>query len=88
MRKALFAIRSSKQQLKHLRLIRVLSARSSVFKSMFTPDMREKTTDCVIIEDLEADTVRWMLVCLYSDNLDDLDWKVHKVCTSLSISTT
>ncbi|CAL1262234.1 unnamed protein product [Larinioides sclopetarius] len=53
----------------------ILSARSSVFKTMFTTDMREKTTDCVIIEDLDADTVRRMVLYLYSDTLEDLDWK-------------
>ncbi|GBN22029.1 Speckle-type POZ protein [Araneus ventricosus] len=56
----------------------ILSARSSVFKTMFSTDMREKTTDCVIIEDLEADTVRRMLVFLYSDKLEDLDWESAK----------
>ncbi|GBN96484.1 Speckle-type POZ protein [Araneus ventricosus] len=56
----------------------ILSARSSVFKTMFTTDMREKTTDCVIIEDLDADTVRRMLLYLYSDTLEDLDWEKAK----------
>ncbi|GBN22031.1 Speckle-type POZ protein [Araneus ventricosus] len=56
----------------------ILSARSSVFKTMFSTDMREKSNDCVIIEDLEADTVRRMLVFLYSDKLEDLDWESAK----------
>ncbi|CAL1291018.1 unnamed protein product [Larinioides sclopetarius] len=52
----------------------ILAARSSVFKTMFTTDMREKATDRVIIEDLEADTVSRMLMFLYSDKLEDPNW--------------
>ncbi|KAF8771039.1 Speckle-type POZ protein-like like protein [Argiope bruennichi] len=56
----------------------VLCARSSVFKSMFTTDMREKTTDCVTIEDLDAETVRLMLMFLYSDRLEDMNLEQAK----------
>ncbi|KAF8771038.1 Speckle-type POZ protein like [Argiope bruennichi] len=56
----------------------ILSARSSVFKSMLTTDMTEKTTECVTIEDLDANTVRRMLMFLYSDRLEDLDWESAK----------
>ncbi|GBL97574.1 Speckle-type POZ protein [Araneus ventricosus] len=53
----------------------VLSARSPVFKSMFETDMREKTNNSVEIEDLDATTVRQMLLFLYSDTLDNLDYE-------------
>ncbi|CAL1287711.1 unnamed protein product [Larinioides sclopetarius] len=56
----------------------ILSARSSVFKSMFTTDMQEKTNECVIIEDLDSDTIRKMLLFLYSDSLEDLNWESAK----------
>ncbi|GBN22027.1 Speckle-type POZ protein [Araneus ventricosus] len=56
----------------------ILSARSSVFKSMFTTDMKENEIDCVDIEDLDASTVRQMLLFLYSDSLEDLDWESAK----------
>ncbi|CAL1287708.1 unnamed protein product [Larinioides sclopetarius] len=56
----------------------ILSARTSVFKAMFTTNMQEKANECVIIEDLDSDTIRRMLKFLYSDNLDDLDWQCAK----------
>ncbi|XP_055952972.1 speckle-type POZ protein B-like isoform X2 [Argiope bruennichi] len=56
----------------------ILSARSSVFKRMFTTDMMEKTTDCITIEDLDANTVRRMLTFFYSDKLENLDWEIAK----------
>ncbi|GBM80967.1 TD and POZ domain-containing protein 1 [Araneus ventricosus] len=56
----------------------VLSARSPVFKSMFLTDMREKTNKCVDIEDLDADTVRQMLLFMYKDTLDNLDYESAK----------
>ncbi|GBN50498.1 TD and POZ domain-containing protein 3 [Araneus ventricosus] len=58
--------------------ISVLSARSPVFKSMFTNDMKEKTNQCVDIDDLDADTVRRMLLFMYSDTVDDLDYNSAK----------
>ncbi|GBM11925.1 TD and POZ domain-containing protein 1 [Araneus ventricosus] len=56
----------------------VLSARSSVFKSMFTTDMKEKTNKCVDIDDLDDDAVRRMLLFMYSDTLDDLEYESAK----------
>ncbi|CAL1291019.1 unnamed protein product [Larinioides sclopetarius] len=50
----------------------ILSARSLVFKSMFTTDIKEKEIEYVLIEDLDANNVRQMLLFLYSDNLEDL----------------
>ncbi|GIX96514.1 hypothetical protein CEXT_505061 [Caerostris extrusa] len=52
---------------------------------MFSNDIREKSNNCVYITDLEAalarlqshvfDTVRRLLLCVYSDSLEDLDWE-------------
>ncbi|KAF8771036.1 speckle-type POZ protein-like [Argiope bruennichi] len=56
----------------------ILSARSSVFKSMFTADMKEKITDCVTIEDLDAEAVRLMLMFIYSDRLEDMNLEQAK----------
>ncbi|GFU35966.1 uncharacterized protein NPIL_360441 [Nephila pilipes] len=56
----------------------VLSARSPVFKTMFTTDMREVGNNCVQIEDLNADTVRRMLMFLYSETLEDLEYESAK----------
>ncbi|KAF8771425.1 TD and POZ domain-containing protein 1 [Argiope bruennichi] len=58
--------------------IAVLSARSQVFKSMFATDIRVKMDNCVGIDDLDADTVRRMLLFIYSDTLDDLDYESAK----------
>ncbi|GBM80958.1 TD and POZ domain-containing protein 4 [Araneus ventricosus] len=56
----------------------VLSAQSPVFKSMFATDMREKTSSCVDIEDLDADTVHKMLLFMYSDTVDNLNYESAK----------
>ncbi|GBN94318.1 Speckle-type POZ protein [Araneus ventricosus] len=53
----------------------VLCARSSVFKAMLTNDMKEKNTDCIQVDDLEDDTVKQLLLFLYSDNLESLQWE-------------
>ncbi|GBN61419.1 TD and POZ domain-containing protein 3 [Araneus ventricosus] len=58
--------------------IAVLSARSSVFKSVFTNDMKKKTNKCVVINDLDADTVHRMLLYMYNDRLDDLEYESAK----------
>ncbi|GFY70126.1 TD and POZ domain-containing protein 2 [Trichonephila inaurata madagascariensis] len=52
----------------------ILSARSPVFKAMFTNDMREKNSECVIIEDLDDDTVQRMLLYIYTATVPDLQW--------------
>ncbi|GFY68312.1 hypothetical protein TNIN_219511 [Trichonephila inaurata madagascariensis] len=52
----------------------ILSARSAVFKAMFTNDMRERNSECVNIEDLDDDTVQSMLLYMYTATLPDLDW--------------
>ncbi|GFS75541.1 TD and POZ domain-containing protein 3 [Nephila pilipes] len=53
----------------------VLSAVSPVFKAIFTNDMKEKSTGCVEISDLDADTVRLMLQYMYTDTMEDLRWE-------------
>ncbi|CAL1298339.1 unnamed protein product [Larinioides sclopetarius] len=52
----------------------ILSARSPVFRAMFTNE-KERTNDIVQIEDLDAETVRRFLLFLYSDNIEDLDFE-------------
>ncbi|GFU66281.1 kelch-like protein 6 [Trichonephila clavipes] len=50
----------------------VLCARSPVFKDMFTNDMKEEIEGNV---DLNADTVRRMLLYMYTDSLEGLRWE-------------
>ncbi|CAL1288612.1 unnamed protein product [Larinioides sclopetarius] len=52
----------------------ILSARSPVFKAMFSNDMKEKTNGCVDMSDLQDETVRRFLLYLYTDQLEDLTW--------------
>ncbi|GBM97891.1 hypothetical protein AVEN_205314-1 [Araneus ventricosus] len=51
----------------------ILSARSLAFQSIFTTNISK---DCVQIDDLDADTLRRLL--LYSDSLQDLDFESAK----------
>ncbi|GFR30512.1 speckle-type POZ protein [Trichonephila clavata] len=53
----------------------ILGARSSVFKAMFSNDMKEKTQGCVDVTDLDDDTVRRMLRYMYTDKMDNLQWE-------------
>ncbi|GBN88589.1 Speckle-type POZ protein B [Araneus ventricosus] len=53
----------------------ILSARSLVFRTMFQSDMKEKAQDRIDIEDLKPDTVRRMLLYMYTDSLEELEWK-------------
>ncbi|GIY60099.1 TD and POZ domain-containing protein 3 [Caerostris extrusa] len=48
----------------------ILVARSPVFKAMFTRDMQETARNVVDISDLDADTVKRMLLYVYTDTLD------------------
>ncbi|KAF8771285.1 Speckle-type POZ protein like [Argiope bruennichi] len=52
----------------------VLSARSPVFKKMFTTDMKEKTSESINIFDLSPDTISRMLFYIYTDTIHNLDW--------------
>ncbi|GBN23585.1 Speckle-type POZ protein [Araneus ventricosus] len=50
----------------------ILSARSPVFRRMFSNDMKEKNSGRVDITDLEENTVHRMLLYVYTDTLEDL----------------
>ncbi|GBN61470.1 TD and POZ domain-containing protein 3 [Araneus ventricosus] len=56
----------------------VLSARSPVFKKMFTTDMKEKAGECINVPDISSDTVRRMLQFLYTDCTGDLEMQSAK----------
>ncbi|KAF8787858.1 Speckle-type POZ protein like [Argiope bruennichi] len=53
----------------------ILCARSPVFKRMFCDDMKEKNSGHVDIIDLEDDTVHRMLLYIYTDSLEDLQFE-------------
>ncbi|GBN66900.1 TD and POZ domain-containing protein 5 [Araneus ventricosus] len=53
----------------------VLCARSPVFKVMMSNDMKEKNSDFIQVDDLEDGTAQQLLLFLYSDNLEDLQWE-------------
>ncbi|GBN07131.1 hypothetical protein AVEN_231139-1 [Araneus ventricosus] len=57
----------------------ILSAASSVFKTMFSGNMKEKGSDCVDIEGLDDDVVRRMLHYIYTSRVEGLsnDSAVH-----------
>ncbi|GFW52273.1 speckle-type POZ protein-like B [Trichonephila clavipes] len=52
----------------------VFCARSPVFKAMFSDDMK-KTKGIVDIVDLDAGTMRRMLLYMYTDSLEGLQWE-------------
>ncbi|GBN37600.1 Speckle-type POZ protein [Araneus ventricosus] len=53
----------------------VLSARSPVFKAMFTQDKRENISKIIDIPDMDGDTIRRLLLYIYKDTVQDLEWK-------------
>ncbi|GBM11922.1 TD and POZ domain-containing protein 1 [Araneus ventricosus] len=53
----------------------ILSARSPVFRAMFKSDMKEKAKERIDIEDLKPDTVRRMLLYMYTDTLEEFQWE-------------
>ncbi|GBM11967.1 Speckle-type POZ protein B [Araneus ventricosus] len=53
----------------------ILSASSSVFKAMFSRDMKEKDSNCVSISDLNDDSVSAMLHYIYATRVDGLTWE-------------
>ncbi|GBN07956.1 Speckle-type POZ protein [Araneus ventricosus] len=53
----------------------ILCARSYVFKAMLTNDMKEKNSNFIQIDDLDDDTVHQLLLFLYSDYLENLQWE-------------
>ncbi|GBO44212.1 TD and POZ domain-containing protein 3 [Araneus ventricosus] len=56
----------------------ILSARSPVFRRMFSNDMKESSSGYVDITDLESDTVHRMLLYIYTDILEDL--QIESAC--------
>ncbi|CAL1294607.1 unnamed protein product [Larinioides sclopetarius] len=53
----------------------ILSASSSVFKAMFSRDMKEKNNNFVNISDLNDNAVSGMLHYIYTARVDDLTWE-------------
>ncbi|GFR03374.1 TD and POZ domain-containing protein 3 [Trichonephila clavata] len=53
----------------------ILSARSLVFRAMLMTDMKEKIQESVDVPDLEDDTVRQMLLYVYTNALEGLQWE-------------
>ncbi|GFY11041.1 TD and POZ domain-containing protein 3 [Trichonephila clavipes] len=53
----------------------LLSARSPIFRAMFNTNMKEKIQKCVDIQDLEDDTVRRMLMYVYTNEVEGLQWE-------------
>ncbi|XP_055944473.1 uncharacterized protein LOC129975435 [Argiope bruennichi] len=53
----------------------VLCARSPVFRSMLTTNMKEKIMERIQIDDLDDDTIDQFLLFLYTDDLEDLQWE-------------
>ncbi|GIX69153.1 TD and POZ domain-containing protein 3 [Caerostris extrusa] len=49
----------------------ILSARSLVFRTM----LQHKFSDTVDVEDLDAYTMRQLLLYVYTGNIDDLQWE-------------
>ncbi|CAL1295025.1 unnamed protein product [Larinioides sclopetarius] len=67
----------------------ILSARSPVFLSMFSRDMKEKNTGVIDIPDFDDDTIDRMLLYIYSDSLKDLKfesaYKLYKIANKYQI---
>ncbi|GBN24321.1 TD and POZ domain-containing protein 1 [Araneus ventricosus] len=53
----------------------ILSARSPVFKAMFTKDMKEAINNAVVIEDFDVETVRRLVLYMYTDSIHDYQWQ-------------
>ncbi|GBN40196.1 Protein roadkill [Araneus ventricosus] len=53
----------------------ILSARSLVFRNMFSHDMREKNCGYVDITDFEDDTIDRMLQYIYTDSMENLQFE-------------
>ncbi|GFR08826.1 tdpoz3 [Trichonephila clavata] len=64
----------------------VLCARSPVFKAALTNDMKmiKESVDTI---DMDADTVRRMLSYMYTDSVEDLQWRVLFGCMKRPTST-
>ncbi|GBN98769.1 TD and POZ domain-containing protein 1 [Araneus ventricosus] len=53
----------------------ILSARSPVFRAMFSTDMKEKLNGLVDVCDLDDETVHQLIAFLYSNKLEGLEWE-------------
>ncbi|CAL1275371.1 unnamed protein product [Larinioides sclopetarius] len=53
----------------------ILSARSPVFKAMFSGDNNDKTSNSIEIPDLDEDTLRELLSYIYSDAVGEVEWQ-------------
>ncbi|GBN07133.1 TD and POZ domain-containing protein 4 [Araneus ventricosus] len=53
----------------------ILSASSSVFKSMFSNDAKENDSEYVDIKELDDDTVKRMLHYIYTSSVEDFTWE-------------
>ncbi|CAL1282224.1 unnamed protein product [Larinioides sclopetarius] len=53
----------------------ILSARSPVFKAMFSNNMKEKISEYIDIEDFDDDTITLMLQYIYTAEVKELDWE-------------
>ncbi|GBN06765.1 TD and POZ domain-containing protein 4 [Araneus ventricosus] len=52
----------------------ILSSRSPVFKAMFTNDMREKASKCIVVPDVDVDTLRRLLLYIYTNEVPEVEW--------------
>ncbi|XP_055953411.1 speckle-type POZ protein B-like [Argiope bruennichi] len=53
----------------------ILSARSPVFKAMFSNNMKEKMSEWVDIEEFDDDTISLMLQYIYTAEVGELQWE-------------
>ncbi|GFY44625.1 TD and POZ domain-containing protein 4 [Trichonephila inaurata madagascariensis] len=53
----------------------ILSVRSPVFHAMFGTEMREKTSKDLDLPDVDANTLRRLLLFIYTDTVKDLGWE-------------
>ncbi|TVU50153.1 hypothetical protein EJB05_01510, partial [Eragrostis curvula] len=66
----------------------VLAARSSVFMAEFFGEMKEKTSQCIEIKEMEAAVFKAMLGFIYTDTVPDLDEKHgHRLALDIDVGT-
>ncbi|GFS33014.1 speckle-type POZ protein-like B [Nephila pilipes] len=53
----------------------ILSARSPVFRAMLTHETKEKSSNKVEISDVDSDTLRRMILYMYTDVLEETHWE-------------
>ncbi|GBN06764.1 Speckle-type POZ protein-like B [Araneus ventricosus] len=52
----------------------ILSSSSPVFEAMFTNDMKEKTSECIDVRDVDAGTFRRLLLYIYTNEVPEVEW--------------